>query len=183
MPWWSNEKQGLGASVRRVEELRGSKIMSPLIHSILGLAVSAGRLLHAICNPTDSKYAPSEEATPPLSGALVNAWYRVPEPTPTPDLTTPTATPFSNTTPIPYPTESPSAEVVAYPDLPPPALPASVEAWRDAVVRVSVERASGRPRDQQGLVVADGAVLTVLDHMVGDRFAVCRGVRPGCIHR
>ena len=53
---------------------------------------------------------------------------------------------------------------MAYPDLPPPALPASVEAWRDAVVRVSVEQASGRTRDQQGLVVADGAVLTVLDH-------------------
>ena len=52
---------------------------------------------------------------------------------------------------------------MAYPDLPPPALPASVEAWRDAVVRVSVERASGRPRDQQGLVVANGTVLTVLD--------------------
>ena len=53
---------------------------------------------------------------------------------------------------------------MAYPDLPPPALPASVEAWKDAVVRVSVERASGRTRDQQGLVVPDGAVLTVLDH-------------------
>ena len=53
---------------------------------------------------------------------------------------------------------------MAYPDLPPPALPASVEAWQDAVVRVSVERASGRTRDQQGLVVANGAVLTVLDH-------------------
>ena len=108
---------------------------------------------------------PSEEGTPPVSRAFVNACtYRAPAPTPTPDLTTPTATPFSNTTPIPYPTESPSAEVVAYPDLPPPALPASVEAWRDAVVHVSVERASGRTRDQQGLVVADGAVLTVLDH-------------------
>ena len=53
---------------------------------------------------------------------------------------------------------------MAYPDLPPPALPASVEAWQDAVVRVSVERASSRTRDLQGLVVADGAVLTVLDH-------------------
>ena len=54
---------------------------------------------------------------------------------------------------------------MAYPDLPLPALPASVEAWQDAVVRVSVERASGRTRVQQGLVVADGAVLTVLDPM------------------
>ena len=107
----------------------------------------------------------SEEGTPPVSRAFVNACtYRAPAPTPTPDLTTPTATPFSNTTPIPYRTESPSAEVVAYTDLPPPALPASVEAWRDAVVRVSVVQASGRTRDQQGLVVADGAVLTVLDH-------------------
>ena len=56
-------------------------------------------------------------------------------------------------------------EVMAYPDLPPPALPASVKAWRDAVVRVDVERASRRPRVQQGLIVADGAVLTVLDLM------------------
>ena len=32
------------------------------------------------------------------------------------------------------------------------------------MVGVSVERASGRTRDQQGLVVADGAMLTVLDH-------------------
>ena len=32
------------------------------------------------------------------------------------------------------------------------------------MVRVSVERASSRTRDLQGLVVADGAVLTVLDH-------------------
>ena len=108
----------------------------------------------------------SEDAPPPLSSAPVNACtYQAPAPTPTPDLTTPTATPFSNTTPIPYPTENPSAEVVAYPDLPPTALPASVEAWRDAVVRVSVERDSGRTRVQQGLVVADGAVLTVLDLM------------------
>ena len=161
------------ASVRRVEELHGSKIMSPLIHSILGLAV----LVLAACSTATpsatrqimSTQPSSEEGTPPLSSALVNACtYHAPEPTPTPtaDLTRrPTATPFSNTTPIPYPTESPSAEVVAYPDLPPPALPASVEAWRDAVVRVSVERASGRPRDQQGLVVADGTVLTVLDLM------------------
>ena len=109
----------------------------------------------------------SEEATPPLSGALVNACiYRAPEPTPThtptltTDMTAPTSTPFPTPTP-----EVPSAEVVAYPDLPPPALPASVEAWRGAVVRVSVERGSGRTRVQQGLVVADGAVLTVLDPM------------------
>ena len=128
---------------------RGSRIKPPLILSILGLAV----LVLAACStaaPSATQQIPStqpssEEGTPPLSSAFVNACtYHAPAPTPTPDLTTPTATPFSNTTPIPYPTESPSAEVVAYADLPPPALPASVEAWRDAVVRVSVERASGR---------------------------------------
>ena len=144
--------------------------MSSLIPSILGLAV----LVLTACStvaPSATQQIPStqpssEEGTPPLSSAPVNACtYRAPAPTLTPDLTTPTATPFSNTTPIPYPIESPSAEVVAYPDLPPPALPASIEAWRDAVVRVSVERASGRTRDQQGLVIADGAVLTVLDLM------------------
>ena len=107
------------------------------------------------------------QRTPPsLPSARVNACtHDAPEPTliptltPTTDPTRPTATPFPTPTP-----EGPEAEVVAYPDLPPPALPASVEAWKDAVVRVSVERASGRTRDQQGLVVADGAVLTVLDH-------------------
>ena len=99
-----------------------------------------------------------------MSSALVNACtYHAPEPTPTPtpDMTKrPTSTPFPTPTP-----EGPSAEVVAYPDLPLPALPASVEAWQDAVVRVSVERASGRTQVQQGLVVSDGAVLTVLDPM------------------
>ena len=107
------------------------------------------------------------QRTPPsLPSARVNACtHDAPEPTPIPTLTPttdptrPTATPFPTPTP-----EGTEAEVVAYPDLPPPALPASVEAWKDAVVRVSVERASGRTRDQQGLVVADGAVLTVLDH-------------------
>ena len=108
------------------------------------------------------------QRTPPsLPSARVNACtHDAPEPTPIPTLTPttdptrPTATPFPTPTP-----EGSEAEVVAYPDLPPPALPASVEAWRDAVVRVSVERASGRTRDQQGLVVADGTVLTVLDLM------------------
>ena len=108
------------------------------------------------------------QRTPPSSlSARVNACtYDAPESTPTPptltpnaDSTRPTSTPFPTPTP-----EEPSAEVVAYPDLTPRALPASVEAWQDAVVRVSVERASGRTREQQGLVVADGAVLTVLDH-------------------
>ena len=52
---------------------------------------------------------------------------------------------------------------MAYPDLPSPPLPAAVESWQEAVVGVSVELTSGRTRNQQGLVVADGAVLTVLD--------------------
>ena len=107
------------------------------------------------------------QRTPPsLPSARVNACtHDAPEPTPIPTLT-PTTDP-TRPTPTPFPTptpEGPEAEVVAYPDLPPPALPASVEAWKDAVVRVSVEGASGRTRDQQGLVVADVAVLTVLDH-------------------
>ena len=129
---------------------RGSRIMSPLIPSIVGLAV----LVLTACStvaPSATQQIPStqpssEEGMPPLSSAPVNACtYQALAPTPTPDLTTPTAIPFSNTTPIPYPIESPSAEVVAYPDLPPPALTASIEAWRDAVARVSVERASGPP--------------------------------------
>ena len=87
------------ASVRRVEELRGSKIMSPLIHSILGLAV----LVLAACSTATpsatrqimSTQPSSEEGTPPVSRAFVNACtYRAPAPSPTPDLTTPTATPF-----------------------------------------------------------------------------------------
>ncbi len=146
--------------------MRGSRIISLLILIILGLLV----LVLAACStatPSATRQIPStqpfsEEGTPPLSSALVNACtYHAPEPAPTPDLTKrPTSTPFPTPTP-----ERPSAGVVAYPDLPPPALPASVEAWQDAVVRVSVERASGRTRVQQGLVVSDGAVLTVLDPM------------------
>ena len=54
---------------------------------------------------------------------------------------------------------------MAYPDLPPPALPAAAESWQDAVVGVSVELAGGRTRNQQGLVVSGGAVVTVLDLM------------------
>ena len=146
----------------------GSRVMSPLIPCIFGLAV----LVLAACSAAapsatpqiPSTQASSEEGAPASTSALVNACTkRVPEPTSTPspttDLTGPTSTLFPSPTP-----EEPSAEVVAYPDLPPPALPAAVEAWRDAVVGVSVERASGRTRDQQGLVVADGAVLTLLDH-------------------
>ena len=103
-------------------------------------------------------------ATPPLPNAPVNPCsYRSAEPTPTPDLTTPTSTSFPNATPAASTPARPSADGVAYPDLPPPPLPASVEAWQDAVVRVIVELSGGRARNQQGLVVSDGAVLTVLD--------------------
>ncbi len=75
----------------------------------------------------------------------------------------PMPTPVSDTTPVGTTPTPPTVDVVAYPDLPPPALPASVETWKNAVVAVSVELASGRTRDQQGLVVSDGAVLTMLD--------------------
>ena len=147
--------------------MRGSRIISLLILIILGLLVLV-LAAYSTVTPSATRQIPStqpfsEEGTPPLSSALVNACtYHAPEPTPTPttDLTRPTSTPFPTPTP-----EGPSAEVVAYPNLPLPALPASVEAWQDAVVRVSVERASGRTQVQQGLVVSDGAVLTVLDPM------------------
>ena len=100
----------------------------------------------------------------PMSASSANACtYRTPEPTPTPDLTTPSPSPSPTATPV-DPTPTPSAlDVVAYPDLPPPALPQSVEPWQDALVRVTVELVSGRTRHQQGLVVSDGVVLTVLD--------------------
>ena len=160
--------------------------MEPLIPSVLGLLAL---VLAACSNGTPSAPTappPSGESTPTIvpsstviSGPLgpqrtppslvlsarVNACtYHASEPTPTPtptpnaDLARPTSTPFPTPTP-----EEPSAEVVAYPDLPPPTLPVSVEAWQDAVVQVSVERDSGRTREQQGLVIADGAVITVLD--------------------
>ena len=166
--------------------MRGSRIISLLI--IIGLLVL---VLAACSNGTPSvpdAQPPSEETTPtivpsstvisdPLGpqrtppslvlSARVNACtYHASEPTPTPTLTPNADLARPTSTPSPTPTpEEPSAEVVAYPDLPPQALPASVEAWRDAVARVSVERASGRTREQQGLIVADGAVLTVLDLM------------------
>ena len=164
--------------------MRGSRAISLLI--IIGLLVLA---LAACSNGTPSApdvqpssgestptIAPSStvisgplgpQRTPPslLLSARVNACtYHASEPTPTPTPTADLARPTSTSFPTPTP-EGPEAQVVAYPDLPPPALPGSVEAWRDAVVRVSVERDSGRTREQQGLIVADGAVLTVLDLM------------------
>ena len=144
-------------------------LLIPIILGLLALALAAC----STATPSATQQIPStqpssEEATPPLSNDIVNACtYRAPEPTPTPYLTTPTSTPFPTPTPVGSTPERPEAQGVAYPGLPPPALPASVEAWRDAVVRVDVERASRRPRVQQGLVVADGAVLTVLDPMEG----------------
>ena len=91
--------------------------------------------------------------------------YNAPEPSTTPNRTTPTPTPRPTATPVgstPTPTK-PSAEILAYPETPPLTLPASVEAWKDAVVVVDVELARGHTRKQQGLVVSANAVLTVLD--------------------
>ena len=104
---------------------------------------------------------PTVTQSPP--GDLVNdCSHRVPEATPKPDLKAPTESTSASTGPVASTTETPSAYVVAYLNLP-AALPAPVEAWKDAVVRVRVELAGGRVRDQQGLIVADESVLTVLD--------------------
>ena len=102
-------------------------------------------------------------ATPPPGDLVNDCSYRVPGPTPTPDLKAPTETASASTQPVGSTPEASSADVAAYPDLPPPALPPSVKAWQEAVVRVSVELAGGRVREQQGLIVADRSVLTVLD--------------------
>ena len=115
--------------------------------------------------PAEAAAATSLVATATSSpDALVNACaLNAPEQTPVREPRPPRSAPFSNATPVISSTERPSAEVVAYPDLPPPPLPASVKPWQGAVVGVSVELIGGRTRNQQGLVVADGAVLTVLD--------------------
>ena len=108
-------------------------------------------------------------APPPVPGTRppttpVNACaLSTPEQIHTPSQRAPRSAPFANATPVRSTPETPEAGVVAYPDLPPPALPASAESWQEAVVGVSVELAGGRIRNQQGLVVSDGAVLTVLD--------------------
>ncbi len=103
-------------------------------------------------------------ATPSPPEDLVNdCSYRVPEATPTPDLTAHAEDTPASTEPVVSPAESPPGDVMVFPDLPTPALPPSVEAWQEAVVRVSVELAGGRVRNQQGLIVADRTVLTVLD--------------------
>ena len=126
---------------------------------------------------TDPTFAPLQTATPveatpappPVPGTRppttpVNACaLSTPEQIHTPSQRTPRSAPFANATPVRSMPETPEAEVVAYPDLPPPPLPASVKPWQGAVVGVSVELIGGRTRNQQGLVVADGAVLTVLD--------------------
>ena len=105
----------------------------------------------------------TQTATPPPRDLVNDCSYRVPEPTPTPDLTAPMETTPASTGPVGTTPETPSADDAPYPDLPPPALPSSIEAWQEAVVRVSVELADGRVRDQQGLIVAQRSVLTVLD--------------------
>ena len=115
--------------------------------------------------PAEAAAATSLVATATSSpDALVNACaLNAPEQTPVREPRPPRSAPFANATPVRSTPETPEAGVVAYPNLPPPALPASAESWQEAVVGVSVELTSGRTRNQQGLVVSDGAVLTVLD--------------------
>ena len=101
-----------------------------------------------------------------IPGVPINACaYRSTEPTPAPNLTTPTPTPSSTPTLSDRPPRatSPSVAVTANPGLPPPAVPEPVAAWREAVVRLNIELAGGRSRYQHGLVVSPGVVLTVLD--------------------
>ena len=105
---------------------------------------------------------PSPSTRPPITPVNACA-LSTPEQIPTPSQRAPRSAPFANATPVRSTPETPEAGVVAYPDLPSPPLPAAVESWQEAVVGVSVELTSGRTRNQQGLVVADGAVLTVLD--------------------
>ena len=126
--------------------------------TVLTASLAMVLLLVTACATSTPTAAPPSPIDPVNACALP-----APEQTPTPDLRPPRSAPFPNAAPIRSTLEGPSADVVAYPDLPPPALPASVESWQDAVVGVSVELASGRTRNQQGLVVSDGAVLTVLD--------------------
>ena len=105
---------------------------------------------------------PVPSTRPPI--APVNACaLSTPEQIHTPSQRAPRPAPFANATPVRSTPETPEAGVVAYPDLPPPPLPASVKSWQGAVVGVSVELTGGRTRNQQGIVVSDGAVLTVLD--------------------
>ena len=105
---------------------------------------------------------PVPSTRPPITPVNACA-LSTPEQIPTPSQRAPRSAPFANATPVRSTPETPEAGVVAYPDLPPPPLPASVKSWQEAVVGVSVELTGGRTRNQQGLVVADGAVLTVLD--------------------
>lgn len=105
----------------------------------------------------------TQTATPPPGDLVNDCSYRVSEPTPTPDLKGPTETASASTQPVGSTPEASSSAVAVYPDLPPPALPPPVEAWQEAVVRVAVELAGGRVREQQGLIVAERSVLTVLD--------------------
>lgn len=122
----------------------------------IGMATAA--LLVAACVTS------TPTATSPLPGdATSDCTYGAPEPTPTAEPKTQIGSPSPDAVSSGSTPETPSEDVEAYPDLPPAVLPASVQAWRDAVVSVTVELASGRIRIQQGLIVAENAVLTVLD--------------------
>ena len=113
----------------------------------------------AEATPAPSPVPGTRPPTTPVNACALST----PEQIHTPSQRAPRSAPFANATPVRSTPETPEAEVVAYPDLPPPPLPASVKSWQGAVVGVSVELAGGRTRNQQGLVVSDGAVLTVLD--------------------
>ena len=103
-------------------------------------------------------------ATSPLPGEPASdCTYGAPKPMSAPDPTIPTVSPPTDVASSSSRPETSSADAAAYPNLPPDVLPASIEEWRDAVVRITVEQVGGRVRNQQGLVVAENAVLTVLD--------------------
>ncbi len=92
-------------------------------------------------------------STSPLPGDPVSdCTYGAPKPTPTPEPTTAMGSPSPDAVSSGSTPETLSEDVATYPDLPPAVLPASIEAWRDAVVSVAVELDGGRVRDQQGLI-------------------------------
>ena len=131
---------------------------SPLPPATTQLGVTSTAASH------DHGSGPDPTAGAPPSTHVNPCAFPAPEQTPAPVLRAPQSAPFGNAAPVVQSTpERPSAEVLEYPDLPPPALPAPVKSWQDAVVGVTVELTSGRILNQQGLVVDDGVVLTVLD--------------------
>ncbi|GEM_PF-5838091 len=121
------------------------------------LVVGLGALALVSCTPA------MPTMSPPPTAFVEACSFGAPQTTPALDFATPTSAPALDAAPTARDPEMPSADVMAYPTLPPPALPTSIEAWQDAVVGVRVELANGRLRNQQGLVVADGTMLTVLD--------------------